>query len=815
MRPREGVGSVVWRLLQGAGMIGAEFGPQVESACAVGEESNMRRVSGGWLLVALWVLVVGCSSESGKSDVASEVDVRASDQVADVTGGPGDSVDDGASVDVTLPPDVSDLEGTPDALVEVTEDVVEEPFEEVVESVVPIDEPSCENCVIVKHDGWDGSWDPAGPSQGTYDFPWTDDGGKDWIFYFRPWMRFRVSHPGTVNRILLYTDGGPGALEVQLSTGFPGGHYPCLDEMTGEDSYPIGKPFVMAVSEEPGWREIDVAGLNHEMLGYDEFFVLWRHVDDVRVALAPPAPAVQGDYGAYGGLIADAPGDQMTCFSSMDNFKDPDEEPLVWLVRVEIEASEIADKHQFTDMGDDGPKIGGHVSFGDFDNDGDPDLLTGGTLWQNIGEGEFVKMGEEAGLAGLGGETVWGDYDNDGWRDILGVGGIGTIFRNTGEGTFENITEQAGLNLDANSQGVAWVDIDQDGFLDFYSASYGTQADGEKATRDFVYISNGDGTFTDMTEELGVPVKPIFYHGRGLCHADYDQDGDIDIYVGNYRLDPNQLWQNGGGLAGFEDVSWDAGVKGNFAQGAWGHAIGPSFGDLDGDGWQDLVVANLAHPRFWTFSDPTLVYLNNHDGTFYQMASTPFEEPESGILYDETHSDSTIFDADNDGDLDLFLTSVYEGRRSYLYANDGLGHFTDVTYNAGIAHFNGWGSAAADIDQDGDMDLVAHRLFRNDLGTNGALRVRLVGGATPGGTSGWSNRDAIGAVAMLKVGDQTLARQVEGGTGVGCQNDSVLHFGLGDSPSATKLTVLWPSGEETVVSAGLNAGELVIVSEKK
>jgi hypothetical protein len=778
----------------------------------------MHRYFIGWLLLALWALAAGCSGDSGKSDdVATGADVHATEVVADIADiavDPADVAADSTQVDSVIPTDIALPDGAGDSVADIAEEVVEEPFVEVAESVVDSDDPACQQCVIVKHDDWDGSWDPAGPPKGTYDYPWTDEQGKDWTFYFRPWMRFRASHPGTVNRILFYTAGGSGALEVQLSTGFPGGHYPCLDEMTGDDSYPIGKPFMMPVTAEPGWRELDVSSLGHEMLGYDEFFVLWRHVDEGLVALAPPAPVAQGDYSVYGGLIADAPGDLMTCFSSMDNYKDPDEQPLVWLVRAEIAASEIADVHQFTDMGDGGPKIGGHVSFGDYDNDGDPDLLTGGTLWRNDGDDGFVKLGEEAGLTGLGGETVWGDFDNDGFRDILGVGGIGTIFRNTGEGSFENVTDLAGLNLDANSQGVAWVDIDQDGYLDFYSASYGTQADGEKATRDFVYISNGDGTFTDMTEELGVPVKPIFHHGRGLCHADFDQDGDVDIYVGNYRLDPNQLWQNDGGLGGFEDVSWDAGVKGNFVQGYWGHAIGPSFGDLNGDGWQDLVVANLAHPRFWTASDPTLVYLNNQDGTFYEMASTPFEVPESGILYDETHSDSTIFDADNDGDLDLFLTSVYEGRRSYLYANDGLGHFTDVTYAAGIAHFNGWGAAAADIDQDGDMDLVAHRLFRNELAGAGALRVRLVGGASPEATSGWSNRDAIGAVALLQVGSETLARQVEGGTGVGCQNDAVLHFGLGKASSATLLTVLWPSGKETVVDSGLGSGKLVVVNEK-
>ncbi len=766
------------------------------------------------IIVLLAAGLVACSGDQKKETPADVPFV-------DCTGCGGDLVDAVADVpdgvadllpDVPLPDAVE--ETVAEVAAEILPDVPEIPWVEVPESVVDEAEPTCVDCFILLHDTWDGSWEPSVPNQGVYEYPVPDGQGNELTAYLRPWMRMRMTHPGTVKRLLLYTAGGTGELEVQLSTGFPGGHYPCLDENSGDDLYPVGKPFRVAISEAPGWREIDVSSLGHGLLGYDEFFILWQHVDEARVALSLPTPVFQGDYSIYGGLIGDGPGDQMTCFPTMSTFTDADENPLVWLVRAEIEASQVVEEHTFTDVDDAGPKIGGHVSFQDFDRDGDVDFLTGGALWANDGTGAFEQV-SGAGLEGLGGETVWGDFDNDGFSDILGVGGLGYLFKNNGDGTFTNLTETAGLNLDANSQGVVWVDIDADGLLDFYSASYGTQADPEKAYRDYVYINNGDGTFTDMTAELGVPVKPIYYHGRGVGAADYDGDGDIDIYVGNYRLDPNQLWQNKGGLKGFVDVAMDAGVKGNFVQGAYGHGIGPGWADLDGDGWFDLVNPNLAHPRFWTFSDPTQIFLNNQDGTFTELASTPFTVPESGILYDETHSDSTLFDFDNDGDIDLFLTSVYEGRRSYLMANDGSSHFIDETYKAGIRHFNGWGAAAADVDNDGDMDLLANRLFRNENTGYGSLRVRLEGGATPEEHAGWSNRDAIGAVAVLDVGGKKLVRQVEGGTGVGCQNDFVLHFGLGAAGKADKLTVFWPSGKESIVTGNLDAGKLVVVGEKE
>jgi len=652
------------------------------------------------------------------------------------------------------------------------------------EEVVPLVEPGCDDCFVAINETWDGEAEISFPTKGEYSQEYEGQ-----MFYFRPWVRFRMPHPGKVKRLFVLSSGA-GALEMRLSSGFPGGHYPCLDETNGEDRYPVGAPYVMETTAEPGWRVFDVSGAEHSLLGYDEFFVIFRQDGDARVGLYYPVPVAPGDYGVYGGLIADAPGDQMTCFPSMSNFTDIAEAPLEWVIRAEIEASEVVPDKGFEDGGADGLNVGGHASFGDYDNDGDEDLLSGGALWENDGNGDFTNATEGAGLATLGGETVWGDYDNDGNRDILGVGGKAMLFRNLGDGTFEDRTEESQIVINSSSQGVAWIDVNQDGYLDFYAASYGTLADPETPDRDYLFISNGDGTFYDFTEAAGIPVgPPKLYHGRGVCTADYDSDGDHDIYVGNYRLDPNQLWQNQGGLDGFVEQGWAAGVKGWFELGGYAHTIGPSFGDLDGDALIDILVPNLAHPRFVDFSDFTTLYFNNGDGTFEGI-----EAPGAGILYDETHSDSVLLDAENDGDLDVFLTSVYEGRRSYLYLNDGTGGFTDGTYEAGILHLNGWGAASGDVDGDGDQDLVAYRLFRNETVGGHYLALKLVGGATEAGPGVMSNRDAIGAVVEVHAGGMTLLRQVEGGTGTGCQNSSVLHFGLGAADAVDSIEVRWPSG---------------------
>jgi hypothetical protein len=690
--------------------------------------------------------------------------------------------------------------------------------EKIVDKAAP--EAGYPKCFIVAHDTWDGSWEPAGPKEGNYDWEVTFENGQTAMAYFRPWMRFRMPHPGTVQKVFVYSAGKEtGSLELWLSTGFPGGHYPCLDEATGDDPYTVGSRFIMEMSPEPGWREFDVSSLAHTLLGYDEFFVIFKQIDGARVALSYPAPAAPGDYGVYGGLLADGPGDGMSCFPSMDNFKDKDGKPLVWLVRAGIEADQVLDEHGFEDKLTSGPSVGGHASFADYDNDGDEDFLSGGTLWQNDGKGQFTDVTAKAEVLdsagnGIGGESVWGDFDNDGNRDILMVGGKPWLLRNNGDGTFDEVTAQAGIAIDASSQGVAWLDFDNDAYLDFYAASYGTLADSEKATRDYLFRNKGDGTFEEVTAAMGIPVTPLYYHGRGVCVADYDGDSDPDIYVGNYRLDPNQLWQNQGGLNGFKNVAPEAGVAGSYSQGAYGHSIGPGWADLNGDELFDIMLPNLAHPRFYTFSDPTTVYFNDGDGKFSAVESLPFTVPKTGILYDETHSHTTLADFDSDGDVDIFVTAVYEGRRSYLYSNAGDGSFDDVTYEAGIKHYNGWGSAAADVDGDGDVDLVANRPFINTQQAMGQhwLKVKLVGGATAGNSQGLSNRDAIGAVATATVGAMKLVRQVEGGTGVGCQDSSILHFGLGGEEAVDSLLIKWPSGKTTQLKQ-IQADQLLKVEE--
>ncbi len=749
------------------------------------------RRCGMLVVVLLW----GCGGAgAGASGADTRVGVGAQDLGPELPGPEvvADALPDAPSLDLEAELAPTDLD--------TASEVQPDPWTSVRET---LDEgPACtdEPCALLGNEAFDGAGLQV---SNEASFDQESDG---LVYRFRAFSRLRAPQPGTLGRVWLYTKGA-GAVRLQLSTGFPGGHSPCLDEATGADLYPVGPQYRMEVSADAGWRRFDLGDLQHPVGGYDELYFLMDQEGETRIGLAPALASVPGDYASNSGLIADAPGDKLRCFAATSVFGGDGGGSLAFIVRAELRPQAPLDTPRGFAPLEGGPSFGGHAALGDFDNDGDDDLLSGGQLWRNDGDLKFVNVTAAAGLTGLAGETLFGDYDNDGLRDLVGVGSATFLFRNRGDGTFEDASAWGGLFTGTSNQGAAWVDVNADGLLDLMVASYGTLEDPEVAAKDFLFINAGDGSFYNGTSDFGISVAKA-WHGRGVCVADYDADGDPDIYVGNYRLDPNLLWQNQGGEGGFKEVGAASGTRGNLEQGAYGHTIGPSFGDLDGDGWFDLLVPNLAHPRFFSFSDPTIVYLNNRDGTFRGL-----EPPDAGILYDETHSDSTLFDADNDGDLDLFLTAVYEGRRSYLYLNDGTGQFSDGTWEAGILHLNGWGAAAADLDNDGDQDLAANRIFQNQAPGGNWLQLRLVGGARPGDHLGWSNRDAIGAVVRVTAGPRTLTRQVEGGKGVGCQNSARLHFGLGDQGGPVAVQVLWPSGRTTSLEA-LATGQLHVIDEK-
>jgi hypothetical protein len=456
----------------------------------------------------------------------------------------------------------------------------------------------------------------------------------------------------------------------------------------------------------------------------------------------------------------------------------------------------------------------GSVAWGDCNDDGLLDVYDG-NLRVNNGDGTFTAESAAAGIDVGGGSGMWGDYDNDGDLDLFVARKDDQLYEAQGDCNFVNVTAASGIDdtqtwntgdgpieQTVDTPSAAWVDVNGDGRLDLYQANFLNFGTGD-ASIDKLWLNQGDGLFVDGTDDWGL-VQSGGSAGRGVHPADWDNDGDMDIFVSNYRLHQDFAWRNeGDSFTATHNTALGGTPNGLWPNTAYGHTIGSVWGDLDNDGDLDLFAASLAHPRFITFSDKSKL-LRNEVATGEWTAM----RDEAGMLYMETDSSPVFLDYDNDGDLDLFYTAIYEARPSYLYRNDGDWSFKMVSYPAGTWMWNGWGVAAADWDNDGDVDLYGKKALRNETGATGNwLSVEAVGSGDAA-----TNTSGIGARVYVTTDASTQMREVSSGVGVGCQNPLRQHVGIGDAETAD-VRVLFPLTGTEVTLDGVEAGRRLVVHE--
>ena len=458
-------------------------------------------------------------------------------------------------------------------------------------------------------------------------------------------------------------------------------------------------------------------------------------------------------------------------------------------------------------------------------------------LYRNNGDGTFTDVTSKAGVGGEGhyGQGVCvGDFDNDGYPDLYVTGyGSAILYHNNGNGTFTDVTEKARVADKAMwSTSAAWIDYDKDGWLDLVVCNYiewspenniwcgehrtGYRAychpDNYRGQRLKLYHNNHDGTFTDVSKQSGIGVPEA--KGMGVVTADFNNDGWPDIAIANDTW-PNFLFINQKDGT-FKDISFISGVAAS-ADGKYEAGMGIDAADVDGDGWPEIYITHLDF-------ELDRLYRNNRDETFddvtYQCGIGNSAMFLSGVA-------AVFADYDNDGwtdimqvngamldNINLYHTEVTYKEAKLMFRNLGKGKFANVSKELGPAFIRpvaGRGLAAADFDNDGDIDFAINsrddypELLRNDGGnTNNWLIVNLVGTK--------SNRDGLGSVLKLTSEGFTQIKQAKGGMSYMSANDPRIHFGLGKRKSIDSLQITWPSGAVDNLSK-LPMNQIITVKE--
>ena len=463
-----------------------------------------------------------------------------------------------------------------------------------------------------------------------------------------------------------------------------------------------------------------------------------------------------------------------------------------------------------------------------------------------------------------GGGVAAGDYDQDGWTDLYFTGGtIGPnyLYRNLSNGRFEEVASQAGVALEARfDTGATFTDINGDGWPDLFVG--GIDGAGVRLFR-----NRQNGTFEDITEASGLAGID---NGYSASFADYDRDGDLDMYMTHWNdsSQGNYLFQNDG-TGFFTDVSEASGIPKNLMA-----DYTANFSDINNDGWLDLLVA--------ADFNTSQIYLNNGNGTFSNIT-------DKDIITDDNGMGAAVGDYDNDGDMDWFVSSIFDpnglsgdvlpgthtgasGNR--LYNNQGDGTFQDVTETAGVRIGGwGWGSCFADFNNDGWLDIFhvngyittrftnnefflsdASRIFISnrdgtftgseqslglidkgmgkgisclDYDLDGDIDIVVANNGQPpslyrndGGNDNnfihlriageGQNYDAIGARITLVTGNLTQTREISNGSNFISNNPSEAYFGLGASKKIDRIEITWPDGDRKTLT-NISANQMLTI----
>ncbi|MFZ0275079.1 MAG: CRTAC1 family protein [Acidobacteriaceae bacterium] len=484
----------------------------------------------------------------------------------------------------------------------------------------------------------------------------------------------------------------------------------------------------------------------------------------------------------------------------------------------------------------------GGVAVFDFDNDGFLDIFFANgaeipslkksdssfynRLFRNNGDGTFTDVTEKAGLAGVGYSmgVAAGDFDNDGFVDLYVTGfDRNQLLHNNGDGTFTDVTEKSGVGGLVPGYGkpwsvaAGWIDYNNDGLLDLFVVNYLDYSIAKAhscrtgdivdycspneyhGTPNILYRNNGDGTFTDVSQQSH--ISRYTGKGMGVAFSDYDDDGFIDIFVSNDTFPNFLLHNNGDGT--FTDVALLAGVAYN-ESGNTVAGMGADFRDIDNDGRPDIFHTAM-------FGDTFPLYRNVGNGSFEDVTDV------TGIAAMTTRFTgwgTGIFDFDNDGNKDIFAAgsaildnSMEVNHQPYplpdwLYRNLGNMRLKDVSAQVGAsfsvpaAHR---GAAFGDLDNDGRIDIVVtvlngepQLLMNRSPNHNHWIILKLVGVT--------DNRDGLGTKVKITTANGVQYNEATTAVGYNSSSDKRVYFGLGNATVVERIELAWPTGVKQVLN---------------